>query len=59
MDPQELTPQQRRTRDAFERGIAIAAPLLDVLLRAGERISRLAEPTDHGYYPVRSPDESA
>lgn len=34
--------------------IAAAAPFLDVLLGVGERISRIAEPTDHEYYPIRS-----
>ena len=37
-----------------ERLIEIASPVLDGILRVGERISRMAEPTDHEYYPVRS-----
>jgi len=45
------------TRSPFERPIALAAPFLDLLLWAGERISRLAEPVDHEHYPVRNPRE--
>ena len=37
-----------------ERLIELASPVLDTILRVGERISRIAEPTDHEYYPVRS-----
>jgi hypothetical protein len=37
-----------------ERLIELASPVLDGILRVGERISRIAEPTDHEYYPVRS-----
>lgn len=48
-----LTPQQSARRERFEGLIAIAAPFLDVLLGVGERISRIAEPTDHEYYPIR------
>jgi hypothetical protein len=29
------------------------APALDAVLAAGERISRMVEPEDHGYYPPR------
>ena len=49
-----LTPEQRRTRDRFETVIALAAPLLNAVLAVGERISRIAEPEDSEYYPVRS-----
>ena len=37
----------------FERLIGAAAPFLDAVLGVGERISRIAEPTDHEYYPIR------
>ncbi len=47
-----LTPSQLELRQRIEGAIAIAAPLLDVLLGIGERISRIAEPTDHEYYPI-------
>jgi hypothetical protein len=43
-----------RTHRIVTRGIELASPALDALLRVGERISRRAEPTDHEYYPVRS-----
>ena len=52
---QELTPAQQRMRGRFETLIGLAAPALDVLLAVGERISRVAEPEDTGYYPVRRP----
>jgi hypothetical protein len=39
------------------------APGLDLVLAVGDRISRIVEPEDHGYYPARpmeeaEPDES-
>jgi len=55
----ELTPQQTIWRERFEGLIALAAPALDLLLAAGDRISRIAEPEDHEYYPVRSGSEAA
>ena len=55
----ELTPSQQRLRDQIEGLIGAAAPLLDLLLGVGDRISRAVEPEDHEYYPVRSgPDAS-
>ena len=48
-----LTPGQIAMRGRFERAIGVAAPFLDVVLGVGERISRVAEPTDHEYYPIR------
>jgi hypothetical protein len=49
-----LTPDQRRTRERVERLIALAAPALNLVLAAGERLSRIVEPEDSEYYPVRS-----
>ena len=49
-----LTPGQVRTRDRFERLIGVAAPFLDVVLAVGDHISRVAEPEDYEYYPVRA-----
>ena len=49
-----LTPGQQRTRRRVERVIGLAAPLLDVVLAVGDRISRIAEPEDYEYYPVRT-----
>jgi hypothetical protein len=44
------------TRDRFETVISAAAPLLDLLLAVGDRVSRLIEPKDYEYYPVRDED---
>ncbi len=49
-----LTPGQQRTRDRVERVIGLAAPFLDIVLAVGDRISRIAEPEDYEYYPVRT-----
>lgn len=49
-----LTADQRRTRDRVERLISIAAPALNLLLAFGDRVSRIVEPEDSEYYPVRS-----
>jgi hypothetical protein len=51
---QRLTPEQRRTRERVESLIGLAAPVLNLVLAAGERISRVVEPDDSEYYPVRS-----
>ncbi|MGK2933222.1 MAG: hypothetical protein ACSLFD_10735 [Solirubrobacterales bacterium] len=49
----ELEPGQQATRGHIESAISAAAPLLDLVLAAGERLSRIAEPTDYEYYPIR------
>jgi hypothetical protein len=49
-----LTPEQRRTRARVETFIGIIAPALNLVLAAGDRISRVVEPEDSEYYPVRS-----
>jgi hypothetical protein len=49
-----LTPTQQRNRERVESLIGVAAPFLDLLLAVGDRISRIAEPQDHEYYPVRA-----
>jgi hypothetical protein len=49
-----LTPAQRRNVERVETLIGIAAPFLDLLLAVGDRISRIAEPHDYEYYPVRA-----
>jgi hypothetical protein len=43
-------------RERFEGAIGLAAPFLDLVLAIGDRISRVAEPEDHEYYPVRAPE---
>jgi len=50
----DLTPGQQRTRRRVETVIGLAAPVLDLVLAAGDRISRIAEPNDYEYYPVRA-----
>ena len=49
-----LTPEQRRRRDQVETLIRLMAPGLNLMLAAGERLSRLVSPEDDEYYPVRS-----
>ncbi len=49
-----LTPEQRRTRDRVETLIGLMAPALNLVLAAGDRLSRIVEPEDSEYYPVRS-----
>ena len=51
-----MTEAERSTAD---RLIGLAAPLLDLILEIGDRVSRIAEPTDHEYYPIRSGSEVA
>jgi hypothetical protein len=55
----QLTPGQRQTRDRIESLIRLAAPGLNIVLAAGERLSRLVEPDDPEYYPPQpTRDES-
>jgi hypothetical protein len=49
-----LTPEQRRTRERVETLIRLMAPGLNLVLAAGERISRIVEPDDYEYYPIRT-----
>ncbi len=49
-----LTPEQLRRRSRVETLISLMAPGLNLVLAAGERISRIAESEDSEYYPVRS-----
>lgn len=44
-------------RERFEGIIAFAAPALDLMLAAGDRLSRVAGPEDE-YYPIRPPGEA-
>jgi len=55
----EESPGQERMRERIEGLIGLAAPALDLLLAAGDRVSRIAAPADHDYYPVRPPSEPA
>jgi hypothetical protein len=49
-----LTPSQRRTRDRVETVIRLMAPGLNLVLAAGERLSRIVERHDADYQPVRT-----
>ena len=46
-----LTPVQRRRRDRAETLIGIAEPALNLVLAAGERLSRIVQRHDDDYYP--------
>jgi hypothetical protein len=48
-----MTPDQVRTRRRVESVIRVLAPALDLVLAAGDRISRIVEPEDVEYYPPR------
>lgn len=54
-----LTPDQRRTRDRVEALIRLAAPGLNLVLAAGEKLSRIVEPDDPEYYPARAAEPAA
>ena len=49
----KLTADQMRRRDRVESLIRVVAPGLNLLLAAGERLSRVVEPDDPEYYPAR------
>jgi len=46
-----LTPEELRARERIESLIRLAAPALNLVLAAGERLSRIVEPDDPDYYP--------
>jgi hypothetical protein len=48
-----MTPGQVRTRRRVESVIRLIAPALDVVLAAGDRVSRIVEREDVEYYPPR------
>lgn len=51
------TPQQAARRDRFEGLIGVMAPFLDLLLSAGDRLSKTVGAEDE-YYPIRSAGEA-
>jgi hypothetical protein len=51
------TPEQVRLRERFEGLIGALEPALDLVLAAGDRISRIAGPEDD-YYPIRPGGEA-
>jgi hypothetical protein len=54
----QLTPDQLRTRQRVEGVIRLGAPLFDLVLAVGERVSRIVEREDTGYYPPRVTSET-
>ena len=48
-----LTSEQRRRREQVEGVIRLMAPALNLVLAAGERLSKLVERDDPEYYPPR------
>lgn len=48
-----MTAEQLRTRRRVEGAIRLIAPMLDVVLAVGDRVSRIVEPEDTEYYPPR------
>jgi hypothetical protein len=52
-DRDETGDGPERAPGKVDRAIALAAPLLDLVLAVGERVSRIAEPVDYEHYPVR------
>ena len=57
--PAMPTPTQNRVRwrGRIEFAIRVFEPLLNLLLLAGDRTSRLLEPADPDYVPARMPTE--
>jgi hypothetical protein len=51
------TPEQRMRRQRIERLIGVAAPLFDLVLAVGDRVSRFVGPDDD-YIPIRAPGEA-
>ena len=51
---EKLTPAQQRRREQVEAVIGLMAPALSLVLAAGDRVSRIVQPEDYDYYPVRS-----
>lgn len=49
----KMTPDQIRTRERVEALIRLMAPALNLMLAAGERVSKIVEPEDPEYYPAR------
>jgi hypothetical protein len=52
------TPGQLIWRDRVEGLIGLAAPALDLMLNAADRVSRAIAPEDRDYYPIRPRDEA-
>ena len=48
-----MTPEQLRRRERAENLIGLMAPALNLILAAGDRLSRIVEREDQEYYPPR------
>jgi hypothetical protein len=48
------TSRQRIWRDRVEALIGLAAPVLDLVLSAGDRVSRTLGSGESDYYPIRA-----
>jgi len=46
------TPQQQRRRDGVEALLRLAAPVLDLVLATGDRVSRLVDRGDADHYAI-------
>jgi hypothetical protein len=53
-----MTPRQRIWRSRFETVIGLMSPVLDLMLNAGDRVSRALSGEDGEYYPIRSAPEA-
>lgn len=53
----ELTPDQLQLRERIESLIRFSVPALDFVLACGDRMSRMLQPTDPDFYPVRTIEE--
>lgn len=53
-----INPEQRRWQERFESLIGFAAPALDLLLTVGNQASRVLQPGDDDYYPIRPAAEA-
>ena len=51
------TPQQQLRRQRIERLIGLAAPIFDLVLATGDRVSRIVG-RDDDYIPIRAPGEA-
>lgn len=51
------TPAQELRRRRFETVIGLAAPVLDFVLAAGEKVSRVVAPQEDDYFAIRAPWE--
>jgi hypothetical protein len=51
------TPTQQLRRRRIERLIGVAAPVFDLVLTVGDRVSRIVGPEDD-YIPIRAPSDA-